>query len=146
MAQMAKNPSASGRPGFNPWVGKIPWRREWLPTPVFWPGELHGQRSLEGYSPWSHKESDTAEQTSLYLKLHLRNYLKRDSPSGPVVKILCFHCQGCGFDLWLGNEDPNGHAMRPPRQIFNYLKKTTSICFFKRISIIRAATPCYYSY
>ena len=77
---------ASRRPGFNPWVGKIPWRREWLPTPVFWPGELHGQRSLEGYSPGSRKESDTTEQTSLHLKLRLRNYLKRDSPSGPVVK------------------------------------------------------------
>ena len=41
-----------GTPGFDPWVGKIPWRREQLPTPVFWPGELHGQRSLAGYSPW----------------------------------------------------------------------------------------------
>jgi len=39
------------RLGFNPWVGKIPWRREWLPTPVFLPGEYHGQRSLVGYSP-----------------------------------------------------------------------------------------------
>jgi len=37
-------------PGFNLWVGKIPWRREWLPTPVFLPGELHGHRSLAGYS------------------------------------------------------------------------------------------------
>ena len=38
------------RPGFNPWVRKIPWRREWLLTPVFFPGESHGQRSLVGYS------------------------------------------------------------------------------------------------
>ena len=38
------------------WVGKIPWRREWLPTPVFLPGEFHGQ-----YSPWGCKESDTTE-------------------------------------------------------------------------------------
>ena len=41
-----------GTPGFNPWVGKNPWRREWLPTPVFLPEEFHGQRSLVGYSPW----------------------------------------------------------------------------------------------
>ena len=41
-----------GRPGFNPWFGKIPWRREQLPTPVFWPGEFHGQRRLAVYSPW----------------------------------------------------------------------------------------------
>ena len=39
------------RQEFNPWVGKIPWRRAWQPTPVFLPGESHGHRSLEGYSP-----------------------------------------------------------------------------------------------
>ena len=39
-----------GRPRFHPWVGKLPWRREWQPTPVFLPGESHGQRSLVGYS------------------------------------------------------------------------------------------------
>ena len=37
------------RPRFDPWVGKIPWRREWLPTWIFLPGEFHGQRSLAGY-------------------------------------------------------------------------------------------------
>ena len=47
-----------GRPGFDPWVGKIPWRRKWQPTPVFLPGESHGQRTLIGYSPWGRKESD----------------------------------------------------------------------------------------
>ena len=45
-----------GRPGFNPWVGKIPWRRGWLPTPVFYPGESHGL-----YSPSCRKEFDTTE-------------------------------------------------------------------------------------
>ena len=40
------------RQGFDFWVGKIPWRRKWQPTPVFLPGESHGQRSLAGYSPW----------------------------------------------------------------------------------------------
>ena len=43
---MVKNLPAMQRPGFNPWVRKIPWRRERLPTPVFLPGEAHGQRSL----------------------------------------------------------------------------------------------------
>ena len=47
--------------GFDPWVGKIPWRREWLPIPVFLPGESHGQRSLVGYSPRGRKELDTTE-------------------------------------------------------------------------------------
>ena len=55
------------RPRFDPWVGKIPWRRKWQPTPVFLPGESHGQRSLEGYSPWGHQESDTTEQRTLSL-------------------------------------------------------------------------------
>ena len=44
---------------FNPWVGKIPWRRKWQPTPVFLPGKSNGQRNLVGYSPWDCKESDT---------------------------------------------------------------------------------------
>ena len=42
--------------GFDPWVRKIPWRRIWQPTPVFLPGESHGQRSLAGYSPQGQKE------------------------------------------------------------------------------------------
>ena len=51
-----------GRPGFDPWVGKIPWRRRWQPTPVFLPGESHGERSLVGYSPCGHKELDMTER------------------------------------------------------------------------------------
>ena len=48
---------------FEPWIEKIPWRREWLPMPVFLPGESHGQRSLVGYSPRGHKELDTTDMT-----------------------------------------------------------------------------------
>ena len=48
-------------PGSIPEVGKIPWRRAWQPTPIFLPGESHGQRSLEGHSPQGHKESDMTE-------------------------------------------------------------------------------------
>ena len=51
----------AGDPGWIPWVGKIPWRREWQPIPVFLPGEFHGQRRLEGYSPSCQKESDATE-------------------------------------------------------------------------------------
>ena len=50
------------RPGFDPWVGKIPWRRQWHPTPLLLPGKSHGRRSLVGYSPWGHKESHTTER------------------------------------------------------------------------------------
>ena len=51
-----------GRPGFDPWVGKILWRRKWQPTPVLLPGKSHGQRSMVGYSPRGCKESDTTER------------------------------------------------------------------------------------
>ena len=60
-AQLIKNLLQCGRPGFYPWVGKIPWRRERLPTSVFWPGEFHGL-----CSPWGLKESDTTERLSLF--------------------------------------------------------------------------------
>ena len=46
---MVKNLHAIQDTQFNPWLGKILWRKEWLPTPVFLPGEFHGQRSLAGY-------------------------------------------------------------------------------------------------
>ena len=55
-----------GRSSFDPWVGKIPWRRKWQPTPVLLPRKFHGQRSLVGYSPWGCKESDTTEQLHFY--------------------------------------------------------------------------------
>ena len=54
---------------FKPWVRKIPQRRSWQPTPVFLPGEFHGQRSLVGYSPWGRKKSDMIEQLTLWTKL-----------------------------------------------------------------------------
>ena len=57
------------RPWFDSWVGKIPWIRDRLPTPIFWPGEFHGQRSLAGYNPWGCKESETTERISLYFLL-----------------------------------------------------------------------------
>ena len=61
-----KNPPASagdGRHSFHPWGRKIPWRREWQPTPVSLPGESCGQRHLAGCSPWGRKESDSTEAT-----------------------------------------------------------------------------------
>jgi len=51
------------RSGFDPWVGTIPWRRAWQPTPVFLPGESQGQRSLAGYSPQGCTELDLTEAT-----------------------------------------------------------------------------------
>ena len=64
---------------FSPWVGKIPWRREWQPTPVFLPGKFHGESSLAGYNPWGHKELDTTE----WLSTHT------------LLKILCLYAKSC---------------------------------------------------
>ena len=51
-------------------IEKIPWSRKWQPTPVFLPGKSHGQRSLAGYSPWDHEESDTTEPLSMHASMH----------------------------------------------------------------------------
>ena len=57
---------------FDPWVGKLPWRREWLTTPVFLPGEFHKQRrNLAYYSPWGPKELNMNEQLTLSLSFYL---------------------------------------------------------------------------
>ena len=50
---------------FEPWVGKIPWRRKWQPTPVFLLGKSHGQRSVVAYSLWDSEESDTTERLNI---------------------------------------------------------------------------------
>ena len=61
------------RSKFNLWVGKIPWRRAWQPTPVFLPEKYHRQRSLAGYSPWGHKELDmTGASEHAYQTLFMR--------------------------------------------------------------------------
>ena len=72
-----------GRLGFNPWVGKIPWRRKWQPTPGFLPGESHGQRSLAGYSPWGRKELD---MTEWYTHTHTHIFLELPCPSKKTPK------------------------------------------------------------
>ena len=64
---------------FDPRIGKIPWRRAWQPTPVFLPAESLGLRSLAGYSPWGHKESDTTEWLSVHAQwvyIMLENWQK----------------------------------------------------------------------
>jgi hypothetical protein len=81
VAQTVNNLPACRRAGFNPWVEKIPWRREWLLTPVFLPGEFHGQWRLGGYSPWGWKESDTTKR--LTLSPYIKKQVKNDEASCP---------------------------------------------------------------
>ena len=61
VAQTVKHLPTMRETWFDPWVGKIPWRRKWQPTPIFLTGEFHGQRSLVSYGQWDRKELDTTE-------------------------------------------------------------------------------------
>ena len=66
VSQMVKICLQCRRPGSDPWIGNgISWGWEWLPTPVFWPEQFHGQRSLAAYTPWGCKEPNPTEQLSL---------------------------------------------------------------------------------
>ena len=70
MAQTVRNPPAMQKTWVQFLDQEVPWRREWLGTPVILPREFHGQRSLVGYSPWSCKELDTTERhifTTFYM-------------------------------------------------------------------------------
>ena len=92
VAQLVKNPPAMQRLGFNPWVGKIPWKKERLPTPVFWHGEFHVL-----YSPWGCKESDATERLSL--SIYIKSF--KMSPIKPSNRLKNFFSQGLAeFNLY----------------------------------------------
>ena len=74
VTQLEKNPLQCRRPGFNPWVGKIPWRRERLPTPVFWPGEFHGL-----YSPWASLIAPLVKNLPAMQEMWVR-FLRQEDP------------------------------------------------------------------
>ena len=76
------------RPGFDPWVGNIPWRRQWQPAPVLLPGKSHGQRSLVGYSPWGREESVPTEQLHFLFQnfFKKRNFILYATKIIPLIK------------------------------------------------------------
>ena len=83
-----------------------PLKKAWLPTPVFLPGELHGQRSLVGYSPWGHKESDTTEHTHTHTHTHAHTY----ALTFPLATGLFLVCPlpfsfFYGLPLWLSGKE-----------------------------------------
>ena len=91
---MVKSLPAMQETGFDPWVWKIPWRREWLRTPVFLPVKSHGQWSLVGYGPWYCEELDTTERLT-----HTHTHFLR-SP----ISILGLGLQYVNLGVW-GNTD-----------------------------------------
>ena len=117
------------------WVGKMPWSRKQKPTPGFLPGKLHGQRNLEGRSPWGCKESDMTEQLSMnasilfqilspfeLLKLHIN-----------LSRVLC-----CSHHLSVSL------SARPPKIVYFALNTTTpTLCFelsaFKKQIFLRSS-------
>ena len=121
---------SGGRPGFDLWVGKIPWRSKWQPTPVLLPGKSHGQWHLVGYGSWGHKESDTTErlhfgavwcffmiQLSLCIfdKISQRSQRSGASQGGRTSKEPACRCRRykrCRFDLWIG-KIPWSRAWKP---------------------------------
>ena len=104
---------------FDPWVGKMPWRRKWQSTPVFLPGELHGQRSLVGYSPWGHKRVKHDLVTKQPQQQHCLVIQPTDSQAEfvPGAQIKCFFLYfltiyffGC-TGSWLWHADSSLHHM-----------------------------------
>ena len=74
---------------FDLWVGKIPWRRAWQPTPVFLPGEFHGQRSLVGCSPRGFKELDLTERLNTPPHTHTQSYIFGCVPFNNSPEMSC---------------------------------------------------------
>lgn len=111
------------RPEFSPWVAKIPWRRELQPTPVFLPGEFHGQRSLAGYSPWDREESGMAEWLALPRHLIVR------FPSMSVGPFWICCRQPVGLTHWLIQNQCFGSCATPTSglaQIHEVIKEKLS--------------------
>ena len=122
------------------WVRKIPWRREWQPTPVFSPGKSHGQRSLAGYRPWGRKELDMTEHISTAaIDLRLNPFspvpklqstrLTDPHASNPPVPTFVLHSSGRRFlkeSEFLGNESAG---------------KGLKTCLYTRKLIMRRITP-----
>ena len=97
-----------GKPRFDPWVGKMPWRKKWQPTPVFLPREFYGQR-LASYSLWGLKELDTTE----WVTLSLTHFALSDVTCS-CTPVASMWLQFCQWPWSLGVErdlDPWGSSM-----------------------------------
>ena len=119
---MVRNLPAQRRPRFDSWVGKISWRKEWLPTPVFFPGEFHGQRKLVGYSPWGDKVSDLTER----LKTHiLQSTCLRCNQQLSTVLWVPAHSSGISH---MKQDTPNQAKCKKPFFFFLYTIPQALLC------------------
>ena len=116
-----KNACQCRKHEFSPWVGKIPWRTKWLPTPVFLPGEFHGQRSLAGHSPWGHRVGYA--------------WVTNTFPGGLVVRTLPSSAGGADLVPGWGTEIPHATGCgqkKTQHNIVNQLYVNKSFFFFLR--------------
>ena len=86
VAQQSRISPQCMRCRLNPWVRKIPWRRVWQPTPLFLPGESHGQRSLVGYSPWSQRVRHDWFHLLHFWELNVKGYGCRHPDAPPLIE------------------------------------------------------------
>ena len=110
MAQLVRIQLLCRTPVFDLWVGKVPWRREWLPTPVFWPGEFQGL-----YTPWDCKESDITEQLSLINDTEEESLAACLSNRNDPMVLTCFPIEEFGNICRAGG---NLHSRVPIAQRF----------------------------
>ena len=130
------------RPGFDPWVGKISWRKKWKPTPVFLPGEVHGQRRLAGYySPWGRKESDMTERMHARTHTHTHTVMKRMSiyPRSPWQ----YWGQWVDTAVWHFRM-ADGRSRLSPCPSFE-LSHTKAPCLTRRPVSLRPCHPCHWA-
>ena len=120
MAQMVKNPPAMQETQVRSLGQEVPWRREWQPTPVFLPGEVHGQRSLADYSPWGCNESETTEQLVYIYITHI------------YISHICVCIEYIHTYVYIP------FLCAPEINIINqlYLKKTQKVLFKHRINCV----------
>ena len=104
------------RPGFDPWVRKIPWRRKWQPTPVLLPGKFLGWRSLQGYSPWGPKELDTTER----LHFHFLSCPRNENSINLYFQPLFLEFQTFIFDYVWENSACCLWILQPPQIELSY--------------------------
>ena len=120
------------------WVQSLsredPWRREWLPTPVFWPGEFHGQGSLAGYSPWGCKQSDTTKWLSLSRRTQATGDLAsqdKRSRQAPLIPSFCL-----GLAQWFTTRPS---TVQEEGKYFKYTDK--SYLFLQRVILTEDIKP-----
>ena len=118
LAETVKNMTPIQETKFNHWVGNIPWKRKWLPIPLFLPRKFHGQRSLSDYGPWVCKELDIPEQLSLQFSSVAQSCPTLCDPMNRSMPGLPVHHQLPEFTQthvhWVSNAIQPSHPLLSP--------------------------------